>query len=222
MKRRELLRTAALSGLCLTGLPFGVSLPAVCAVEPDTKKRVLFFSRNVGFEHSVVQRNGGELSFAERQLSDLLGNAGIEVVCEKDGRVFDRDIEQYDAFLFYCNNDLTAENKRKVPPMTQSGFNRMMKAIATGTGFMGFHSTSACWRTPGDKNKNSLAERSPFLKMLGGEFIAHGAQQEALQHVVSPNFPGAKKLERSFRLHEEFYGLKNFSRDLHSRPSQRG
>jgi type 1 glutamine amidotransferase len=51
--------------------------------------------------------------------------------------------------------------------------------------------------------------------MLGGEFIAHGAQQEALQHVVSPNFPGAKKLERSFRLHEEFYGLKNFSRDLH-------
>ncbi len=215
MKRRDLLQSAALSGLCLTGFPLGFSLAQENTAVGKNKKRVLFFTRNVGFEHSVVHRSGDKLSFAEQQMTTLLNGVGIDVVCEKDGRVFDGDIDQYDAFLLYCNNDLTAKNKRKVPPMTKTGFDRMMKAIATGTGFMGFHSTSACWRTPGEKNQNQLDKLSPFLKMLGGEFIAHGAQQEALQHVVSPEFPGTKELGKIFRLHEEFYGLKNFAKDLH-------
>lgn len=215
MKRRDLLRSAALSGICLSSFPLCFSLAESATQERKDKQRVLFFTRNVGFEHSVVHRSGDQLSFAEQQLTQLLSTVGIEVICEKDGRVFDGDIEQYDAFLFYCNNDLTEENERKVPPMTQNGLDRMMQAIAAGTGFMGFHSTSACWRTAGEQNENKLDQLSPFLKMLGGEFIAHGAQQEAMQHVVSPDFPGVKKLGRTFRLHEEYYGLKNFSKDLH-------
>ena len=215
MKRRDLLRSAALSSICLSSFPFGLSLAESATKERKEKKRVLFFTRNVGFEHSVVHRSGDQLSFAEQQLTKLLSKAGIEVTCKKDGRVFDGDIEQYDAFLFYCNNDLTVKNERKVPPMTQIGLGRMMKAISAGKGFMGFHSTSACWRTAGERNENKLDQLSPFLKMLGGEFIAHGAQQKAMQHVVSPDFPGAKKLGGTFRLHEEYYGLKNFSKDLH-------
>lgn len=215
MKRRDLLRSAALSGICLSGFPLDSSLAPWNIRERIDKQRVLFFTRNVGFEHSVVHRVGKELSFAEQQITKLLSGVGVDVVCEKDGRVFDANLDQYDAFLFYCNNDLTTKNIRNVPPMTQSGFDRMMAAIASGTGFMGFHSTSACWRTSGEKNENQLDKLSPFLKMLGGEFIAHGAQQEAVQRVVSPNFPAADKLDGAFRLHEEFYGLKNFSKDLH-------
>ena len=215
MKRRELLRTAALSGVCLAGFPFDRALAQLNPKQRDKKQRVLFFTRNVGYEHSVVHRVGDKLSYAEHQMTKLLGEAGIDIVCEKDGRVFDADIEQYDAFLFYCNNDLTTKNKRNTPPMTKTGLKRLLTAISNGTGFMGFHSTCACWRTPGEKNQNHPDKVSPFLKMLGGEFIAHGIQQKAALHLVSPKFPGTEKLGRYFRLHEEFYGLKNFSEDMH-------
>jgi type 1 glutamine amidotransferase len=51
--------------------------------------------------------------------------------------------------------------------------------------------------------------------MIGGEFIAHGPQQEATMRISSPSFPGMESLGDSFRLMEESYSLKNFSRDLH-------
>ena len=53
-----------------------------------------------------------------------------------------------------------------------------------------------------------------YLKMVGSEFIAHGAQQEATMKVVSSTFPGAKKLD-DFRLMDEWYAMKNFAPDLH-------
>ncbi len=201
--------------LSFTLLLMGLAIPAAVAGESAKPTRVLFFSRNVGYEHAVVHREGDQLSFAEKRLTELLKKVEIETVCEKDGRIFDQDLSRFDAFVFYTNGDLTLENKRHVPPMTATGLQRLLAAIDSGTGFLGLHSTCASWRTAGEKNENHLDQLSPFLRMLGGEFIAHGAQQEAALRVVDPNFPGVQKLGRALRLHEEYYGLKNFADDLH-------
>jgi hypothetical protein len=198
-------------GLLLVGLATSVAV----AQESANAPRVLFFTRNVGYEHAVVHRAGDQLSLAEKRLTEMLDKTGIETVCKKDGRVFDQDLSGYDAFIFYTNGDLTLENKRKVPPMTDRGLQRLLTAIDSGTGFLGLHSTCASWRTDGAKNENHPERLSPFLKMLGGEFIAHGAQQEATLRVVDPHFPGVQKLGGALRMHEEYYGLKNFADDLH-------
>ena len=85
MKRRDLLRSAALSGICLGGFPLGFFPPLPQNTNQRTdKQRVLFFTRNVGFEHAVVRRTGNKLSFAEQQLTELLNGVGIEVDCQKD------------------------------------------------------------------------------------------------------------------------------------------
>ncbi|MFV2068260.1 MAG: ThuA domain-containing protein [Pirellulales bacterium] len=208
MKRRELLAAAAAAMGTL-------AFPARPLHAATTKKqRVLFFTRNVGYYHSVVAREGDRLSVAERSLTEMGQRVGIEVECTKDGRLFDGDIEPYDAFAFFTNNDLTQPNEQGEPPMTPAGKQRFLDAIAHGKGFVGFHSTCASWRTPGDANANS-AHVDPYLAMLGGEFIAHGPQQKAVMRVTSPSFPGMEGLGESFTLLEEWYGLKNFASDLH-------
>lgn len=177
-------------------------------------QKVLYFTRNVGFYHSVVVRKGEDLSHSERILIEMGKRAGIEVECTKDGRVFDGDINQYDAFAFYTNGDLTTTNKQDEPPMSQEGKKRLLDAIAAGKGFIGFHSACACWRTPGPRVEN--AEKvDPYLAMLGGEFIAHGPQQKATMRITSPSFPGMQNLGDSFEMLEEWYALKNFAKDLH-------
>jgi type 1 glutamine amidotransferase len=65
-----------------------------------------------------------------------------------------------------------------------------------------------------DVNDTGEDNFDPYIKMLGGEFIVHGAQQPATLRCVDPAFPGAAGLNgASFQ--EEWYSLKNFAPDLH-------
>jgi type 1 glutamine amidotransferase len=185
----------------------------VAGAEPR-RRRVLYFTRNVGYYHSVVQRKGEALSHSEQILTELGAGVGIDVVCSKDGRLFDADISQYDAFAFYTNGDLTKPNTQQEPPMTAAGKQRLLDAVAAGKGFLAFHSACASWRTPGERYATSK-KVDPYIAMVGGEFIAHGPQQKSTMRVTSPAFPGMQDLGRSFDMHEEWYALKNFADDLH-------
>jgi type 1 glutamine amidotransferase len=216
MQRRSFLRGSL---VCVSGVFCDIALRAVSgfAGAKLERKRVLFFTKNVGYYHEVVRRKSPqELSFAEQALVRMGESANVEVVCSKDGRVFDEDLEQWDAFAFFCNNDLTQPGEAGEPPMSQAGKERLLEAIAKGKGFIGFHSTCACWRTPGPAYWNA-PKVDPFLAMLGGEFIAHGPQQEATLRVVSEAFPRSKELAAggTIRLFDEWYAMKNFARDLH-------
>ena len=81
-----------------------------------------------------------------------------------------------------------------------------MDAIRDGKGFVGIHSATDSFRGEGI---------DPFIAMLGGEFISHGAQQEAPMKVVSPKFPGMEGLGEEFTIHDEWYAQYKFPKDLH-------
>ena len=93
--------------------------------------------------------------------------------------------------------------------------------MASGKGFIGTHSASDTFHThnnaPGtpERYRNFGEEADPYAKMLGGQFIVHGAQQMATMRVVDPTFPGFSKCGKSFDLKEEWYSLKDFQPDLH-------
>ncbi len=208
MKRRDFTRAAA-------GVATALAFPAKWTPAEDKEvKRVLYFTRNVGFYHSVVQRSGDALSHSERALVDMGKRIGVEVVCTKDGRVFDDGLDDYAAIAFFANNDLTLPNPQQEPPMSSAGKQNLLDAIAGGKGFIGFHSSCACWRTAA-ATEGQPPKIDPYLAMLGGEFISHGAQQESTMRVASPKFPGTEDLGDEFKLVEEWYSLKNFAPDLH-------
>ncbi len=209
MDRRDMLRATGAAVLAASAFP----LNWVAAAEKK-KQKVLYFTRSAGFEHDAVKIKDGKPSISDRTLTELGKRHGFEVVCTKDGRVFDGDLAQYDAIAFYTSGDLTKPNKAKTPPMTPQGKEKLLSTIAAGKGFVGFHSATDSFHSKGPRNENQT-ELDPYIAMLGGEFIVHGAQQEATIRDASPKFPGVKEFGEVQKLKEEWYALKNFAKDLH-------
>jgi type 1 glutamine amidotransferase len=200
INRREML---AATGAALAGLSV---FPRGFAAAADKKKqKVLYFTRSAGFEHGAVKRSGDQLSISERILTELGKEHGFDVECTKDGRVFDGDLGQYDLLAFYATGDLTKPKEGQGPPMSPEGKEKLLKAIEAGKPFVGFHAATDCFRSSGV---------DPYIAMLGGEFVSHGAQQEATVKVVSPKFPGIGDYP-SLSMMEEWYALAKFPDDLH-------
>jgi uncharacterized protein len=214
MNRRDWLQQTGLAALVLGVAP----LPLASAADDTTKrKRLLMYTRSVGFQHPCIARKGGTLSLAEGIVLELGKQHNIDVVCEKDGRIFESDdFPKFDGFLFETQGNLLSEKcLDNSPPMSRAGKKSLLDAVAGGKGFVGCHCASDTFHSKGPQWQNqALDQIDPYLAMLGGEFIRHGEQQKAWMRVVDANFPGIKG-QKDFQMHEEWYSLKNFAPDLH-------
>ncbi len=195
----------------------GAALLAPLAVRrgyaADEAKNVLFFTKSSGFEHSVIKRKGDELSHAEKVLTEIGKANGFNVVCSKDGGMFDSDkIGKFDAFVFETTGNLLVPGTDKQPPMTEQGLDNFLKAIEAGKGFVGFHCATD---TFGQHRK--MGGDDPYIKMIGGHFAGHGAQQVATIGISDHDFPGAKAFGsgKEFQLNDEWYAQKYLADDLH-------
>ena len=216
MNRRDFLQRSGAAALALGAVPFPLAWTA--RADETKRRRILMFTRSVGFQHNSVKRfKPGELSVAETVVTDLGKKYGFDVLCEKDGRVFlSKEFPKFDGFVFETQGDLTSEKSQDgTPPMPPEGKKALLKAVASGKGFAGCHCASDTFHSPGRADKNQPPDKiDPYIAMLGGEFIRHGQQQKAWMRVVDKRFPGAEALD-DFQLHEEWYSLKNFAPDLH-------
>lgn len=186
----------------------------VSDLSTEPRKRLLFFTKSAGFQHDVVKRDQGALAYAERIMMGLGEKYGFDVVCSKDGTVFESDYQNFDAYFFYTTEDLINPGTDKEPGISLQGKQNLLDAVRAGKGFGGSHCASDTYHSPGDRTKAS-AEIDPYIQMIGGEFIRHGRQQEARMRVVDPKFPGLEAAGEGFTLNEEWYSLKNFNPDLH-------
>jgi uncharacterized protein len=85
------------------------------------KRRILLFTKSSGFEHDVVKKTDQGPSLCETTLTNLGRIHGFETVATKDGRVFDSDLAQFDAFFFFTTGNLTEVGADKTPPMSARG-----------------------------------------------------------------------------------------------------
>ena len=173
MKRRDFLLS---TGAVLAASTFPCRwIPAA----EGKRRKVLYYTCSVGFEHSPVKRTGSELGFSEKVLAELGAKNGFDVTCTKDGRLFDTDLDKYDVIAFYTCGDLTKQDKYGNPPMTPAGKQKLLDAIAAGKGFVGFHSANDSFHSQGPRDENQ-AELDPYIAMLGGR--VHCARTAAGSH----------------------------------------
>jgi uncharacterized protein len=161
--RRDVLKAAALAGAGLALSPWTHLL----AQDSGPRKKVLFFTKSSGFQHSVITRPADDptkLAYAEQILTDLGAKNGFDVTCSKDGTIFGspEKIKEFDVIAFYTTEDLTKDSDKyakkkgpdgkdvedrdhllwKEPGMPPGGKEAFLEAIKNGTGFIGFHSAS--------------------------------------------------------------------------------
>ncbi len=219
LNRREMLKRSGLAtlGLSLAGLTNVWAAPTA-----GPKRKILFFSKSSGFEHSAIKRNNGQPSFAEQTLAQLGPKYNFEFTFSKDGSLFTPEyLNQFDAFFFYTTGDLTTVGTDKNPAMTPEGKQAFIDAVKNGKGFIGSHSGADTFHTKpdaedkSDRYQTNGDKSDPYILMLGGEFIKHGKQQVAPMRVVDKKFPGFEKLGDSFDMNEEWYSLKEFQPNLH-------
>src|SRR5579862_4043275 len=214
--RREFLQTAALAGasLLVPEAAFGAK-----------EKSVLVFTKSSGFEHDVVKIKDDKPSIVQTAVTMLGGKHGFDVVTSKDGRVFDSgDFRKHAAVLFFTTGDLTTGGTDKNPAMSLQGKQSLLDAIHDGLGFVGIHAAADTFHTPPDTPDNANRyiahgeQSDPYIRMLGGEFIAHGRTprlQMANIIVDDSKFPGLEGVSSPVSLNDEWYSLKDFRTDLH-------
>jgi len=187
-----------------------------------TKRKILFFTKSSGYEHSVISWKKGQPSHAEKVLLELGAKHGWEFDFSKDGSKFGKDyLSQFDAVFFYTTGDLCSEGNDKNPPMSAEGKQALFDFVKAGKGFVGTHSASDTFHTGNemlkgpDRYLNHGEKADPYVRFLGGEFIKHGAQQDAKNTVTNPKFPGFEKVGATYGFMEEWYSLKDFTPDIH-------
>jgi type 1 glutamine amidotransferase len=208
--------------IALAGLMAALSLTGCASPRPARAKKILVLSKSSNYEHSAIHRTGDRLSAAEETLKTLGEKNHLEFTFTKDGRLFTAEnIAGYDAFLFYTTGDLTESGTDRNPPMTPAGKAAFLEAIRQGKGFVGVHSATDTFHSPGNRDigparfENDATNRDSYIQMLGGEFINHGAQQKARMICADAAFPGMGAMPADFGPLEEWYTFKNFAKDLH-------
>ena len=214
--------STAIALLAFSGLHAADTMPA--------KKKILVFTKSSGFEHDSIKlkMRDGRPGFAFAALTELGEKNSIEFTFSKDGSLFSTEyLAQFDSFVFCTTGDLTlAKNTPNLgdgnPGMTAEGKAALFKAIENGKGFVGIHCAADTFHSPGNRDDNVPAryvtdgdQADPYIRMIGGEFIKHDAQQPSHQIVTDAKFPGMSAVPADFGPQEEWYSLKNFPADLH-------
>lgn len=207
LSRRQILQAA---GAAVLGAG---AWPSFARAQGAGPKKILFFTKSSGFQHSVITRKDGKLSHAEAILTEIGKPQGFEIVCSKDGRMFDPDkIGQWDAFVFETTGDLTKPGDHNDgPPMSADGEKALLDAIRDGKGFVGVHCASDTFG-----HHRGRGADDPYIQMIGGEFYGHGPQQVAKIEIADPAFPGVSAFGTgSFEINDEWYGNYHLADDLH-------
>ena len=145
MNRRHFLR--ATTAATLGGLVLGHTTHAAPA-----PRKILFFSKSSGFEHSVISYKKGQPSHAEKILLELGEENNWTFTFSKDGSLFNKAyLAQFDAVFFYTTGNLCEAGTDGHPPMSPEGKQALLDYVASGKGFIGSHSASDTFHTNNGK-----------------------------------------------------------------------
>ncbi len=159
-------------------------------------KRLLVITVTKGFRHSSIPT-------AEKVLAKLADQSKAFTVDyartdeELATKMAPAALANYDGFVF-------ANTTGVLPIPDKVAF---LNAVKGGKAFIGMHSASDTYHGP-----NNTVD--PYIDMLGGEFLAHGAQVGVECLVTDPNHPSTKHFKDTGGVYciqqEEIYLIKNY------------
>ncbi len=190
----------------------------------ERKPRILYFERSTIFAHPATQVGADGLSPCGRSLKKLGASLGYEVECTKDGRVFDSDLDRFDAIISYaCGSpdqpSRVKETFEHTPAATGTGKQQLLDAVRGGKGFLAIHAGIGPW-SGYDQEKSPYdtcppEQRTDFARLYGARAIPHGIPQESTLTVVDSSLPWLSTQKKKIKHYEEWFPLKDFNPDIH-------
>ena len=157
----------------------------------DVVHKVLYITHSAGYRHEV-------LPLSMQILGELGAKAGwFEVDATEDVAALTADnLEQYAAVVFYTTGELPISAQQKAD---------LLAFIEGGKGFVGIHSAT-----------DTFYEWPEYGRLIGAYFDQHPWHQEVTIRVEDRKHPATRHLGAAFRITDEIYQFKDFSRaNLH-------
>jgi type 1 glutamine amidotransferase len=151
-------------------------------------RKVLYLTHSAGWKHDV-------LPLSEQILKQIGERSrAFDVTATQDCSLLSRDnLKQYDAVVFYTTGELPISDEQKAA---------FLDFIKSGKGFVGIHSaTDTFYKWP------------EYGELIGGYFDQHPWHQDVTVKVEDRRHPATRHLESPFKIKDEIYQFKNFSRD---------
>ena len=185
--------------------------PPASAANPP---RVLFLSKTSGFEHSSIAHGTGRTSHVERVLEKLAAEYVFGLVATKDASLIRaEELANLEAVVFYTTGDLTKTGTGTgefggdgQPAMGASGVADLIRWVEGGGALLGFHPAA-------DTFHDSSGKPSPYIELLGGEFLSHGQQFAGKLRIVDPDHPTMANIPPDWTIMDEWYVFKNMATD---------
>jgi hypothetical protein len=167
----------------LAGLLILATAPVVCA----QTRRMLFVSHSAGFRHDSIP-------MAREALQRIGARNGIDVAATEDLALLRREaLGQFDAVFFFTSGELALDAGQKAA---------LLDFVREGKGLAGAHSAT-----------DTLYSWPEYGELIGGYFDGHPWTHEARVEVEDAAHPVTRSLPAGFRLLEEFYQHRLFSRE---------
>lgn len=182
-------------GIIISGIALGQS--AVSGTQNHPPKKLLAIGEEKGYRHEAVSHALATIEQLGRQtgLWDTYIRTDTEALSKKKLEYNAKNLNDFDAVLFYTGGTLEMDDQQKADFMS---FIR-----DDGKGFVGIHSATI-----------TFTKWPEYGEMIGGYFDEHPwGTFDAPILVEDPNFPGMAQWPRTFRIKDEIYQVKNFSRD---------
>ena len=150
--------------------------------------KVLYLTQSAAFPHPV-------LPHSEAVFSRLAAESDqFDLTVSRDASTLTADtLSQYDVVVFFTTGELPMDAAQKAA---------LLAYVRGGGGFVGVHSAA-----------DTFYEWPGYLALIGGYFDGHPWHQEVTVRVEDGSHPATRHLGESFRIHDEIYQYRDWSRD---------
>src|SRR5687767_9290606 len=150
-------------------------------------RQLLYVTHSAGYRHEV-------LPYSQEVMQKIGKETGaFEATCTDDSATVDwGNLGQYDAIAFCTTGEL---------PLSEADRNSLIQFVKGGKGFIGIHNAT-----------DTFYQWEPYGELVGGYFSGHPWHQEVGIIVEDRNHPATRHLPESFRIHDEIYTHRNWSR----------
>ena len=172
-----------------------LAIGTLTAHAADQPKKILLVTVTKGFRHSSIPtaiKVLGDLAEKSKAFTIDLAYNDADLLA----KTTPEKLKTYDGFIF-------ANTTLNLPLADKQAF---LDEIKGGKAFIGMHSASDTFHGEGNKV-------DPYIEMLGGEFLGHGAQAGVECLVQDGKHPSVKHFGEAFCMEkEEIYLLKNYDK----------